>query len=41
MRRDVREWQTAYGRRARFSYLCKRWVGAATDIEEKQRQKRL
>eukprot|EP00903_Cladosiphon_okamuranus_P013821 g12863.t1 len=41
LRRDVREWQSSHGRRARFSYLCERWVGAASDIEAKQMQKRL
>ncbi|CAM9128819.1 unnamed protein product [Ectocarpus fasciculatus] len=41
LRRDVREWQSSCGRRARFSYLCERWVGVASDIEEKQRQKRM
>lgn len=40
-RREVREWQSSYGGRTRFSYLCGRWVGAASDIEEKQRQKRM
>ncbi|CAM9130207.1 unnamed protein product [Ectocarpus sp. 4 AP-2014] len=41
LRRDVREWQSSCGRRGRFSYLCERWVGVASDIEEKQRQKRM
>ncbi|CBN75311.1 C2H2 zinc finger protein [Ectocarpus siliculosus] len=41
LRRDVREWQSSCGRRARFSDLCERWVGVASDIEEKQRQKRM
>lgn len=41
LRQDVREWQSSCGRRARFSYLCERWVGVASDIEEKQRQKRM
>ncbi|CAM9562938.1 unnamed protein product [Sphacelaria rigidula] len=40
-RREVREWQTAYGKRGRFSYLCSRWVDAASSIEERQRQKRM
>eukprot|EP00904_Undaria_pinnatifida_P012820 jgi/Undpi1/8669/HiC_scaffold_25.g11134.m1 len=38
-RREVRQWQSSCGRRARFSHLCGRWVDAAVDIEEKQRQK--
>ncbi|CAM9548813.1 unnamed protein product, partial [Pylaiella littoralis] len=41
LRRGVRDWQSSFGRQARFSYLCERWVGAASDIEEKQRMKRM
>lgn len=41
LRQDVRQWQSAHGRRVRFSYLCERWVGVACDIEEKQRLKRM
>ncbi|CAM9637882.1 unnamed protein product [Ascophyllum nodosum] len=40
-RREVRAWQLLRARQARFEYLSGRWVDAARDIEEKQRQTRM
>ncbi|CAM9173521.1 unnamed protein product, partial [Hapterophycus canaliculatus] len=41
LRQDVRKWQSSHGRKLRFSYLCERWVSVASNIEEKQRMKRM